>query len=283
MSAKKIVVNADDFGLTESVSNSIVRIFHLGNLNSTTLMVNMPGTQHAVQLAKENPLLSVGLHFCITEGKSLSGVSSITDEQGGFLSRSTLIKKMLRRRVDTAHIKLEFEAQLAKFHSFGIRLSHIDSHQHIHMSPQVFLAIAPIIEREGVPMRIVRPVLNHRLAIKRPVKYLKQVVNASIAVTLRNRFNGKTNDCLVSIFDLENISGVTPQVYERLIGDTGVHGVVEVMVHPFSPGADVRDLYQDSISDHEPFLQPCKLEFDCMSSEKIIRNPNYTMVSYADV
>ena len=90
---KNIIVNADDFGLSEIINNAIIDVYKAKNINSTTLMVNMPGTMHAVGLAKLNPTLQVGLHFCITEGPALTGISTLTDKNGTFLSREKLIRK----------------------------------------------------------------------------------------------------------------------------------------------------------------------------------------------
>ena len=280
---KKIIINADDFGLTESVNQAIINIFKRSNLNSTTLMVNMPGTEHAVGLAKENPGLKVGLHFCITEGVALTGASTLTDKSGNFISRSDLLIRILLRRVNSTDIQKEFLAQLEKFESFGISISHIDSHQHLHMTPQVFNAIVPIVEKHGLPMRIVSPVFKHRLILHRPVKYFKQVVNSVIAKYLRGKFSGQSNDCLISIFDLESLDGVSAEIYERLIGETGEAEVIELMVHPFLLGIDIRNMYSAAMKDKALFLKTCEIEYSCLADQAVINDPNYVVVGYRDV
>ena len=69
---KKLIINADDFGLTRSISEKIIDTFKVGNLSSTSLMVNTPGSEYAIDLAKNHPELGLGLHFNLTEGKALS-------------------------------------------------------------------------------------------------------------------------------------------------------------------------------------------------------------------
>jgi chitin disaccharide deacetylase len=280
---KKIIINADDFGLTESVNQAIINIFKQNNINSTTMMVNMPGTINAVVLAKENPGLKVGLHFCITEGLALTGVSTLTDKTGNFISRPDLLMRILQRRVKRCDIQQEFSAQLEKFESFKIPISHIDSHQHLHMVPQVFNAIIPMVEKRGLPMRIVCPVLKHRLILKRPIKYFKQIINSVIAKHLRKKFTGKSNDCLISIFDLESLDGVSADIYERLIGDTGGHEIVELMVHPFILEKDIMSMYKETMKDKLGFLKTCELEYSCLAGHRVIRDPSNVVVGYSDV
>jgi len=282
-SKKKIIINADDFGLAESVNQAIINTFKVNNLNSTTMMVNMMGTQHAVGLAKENPALKVGLHFCITEGAALSGESTLTDKSGNFMSRSDLIIRILQCRVNSDDIKKEFLAQLKKFESFEIPISHIDSHQHIHMMPQVFNAIVPLVEKRRLPMRIVCPVVNHKLMLVRPIKYIKQVITSVIAKYLKRKFSGQSNDCIISIFDLESRDGLSADIYDRLIAMTGGNEVVELMIHPYILGRDILNLYEATMKDKAEFLKTCEFENRCLAGKNIFSNPSYVIIGYRDV
>ena len=74
---QKLIVNADDFGLCSSVNKAIIDCHLAGNINSTTLMVNMPGSIEAVELAKQHPKLGIGLHFSPRK-------SSISRQEGEF-------------------------------------------------------------------------------------------------------------------------------------------------------------------------------------------------------
>ena len=68
---KKVIVNADDFGLTQSVNRGIVRAYMDGVVTSTTLMVNMPDTLHAIMLAQKYNLNDIGIHLNLTKGETI--------------------------------------------------------------------------------------------------------------------------------------------------------------------------------------------------------------------
>ena len=87
----KLIVNADDFGLTEGTNYGIIDGHINGLVNSTTMMMNMPGTEHAVRLAKEYNLLGVGVHLVLTAGEPLLGdVPSLVGSDGSFHKQSVV-------------------------------------------------------------------------------------------------------------------------------------------------------------------------------------------------
>jgi predicted glycoside hydrolase/deacetylase ChbG (UPF0249 family) len=280
---KNIIVNADDFGMSKVINEAIIETFKVKNINSTTLMVNMPGTLHAVELAKINQALQVGLHFCITEGPALTGISTLTDRNGIFLSRHNLIKKFLMLRIKKGDIFKEFEAQLQKFDSFGISISHVDSHQHLHMLPQVFYAILPLVESRHLAMRMVCPIINHGLVLKRPFKYIKQIINFFTYKFLKNKFHGKTNDCLVSIHDLVHHEKIDSNIYDYLICKTGKHKYIELMVHPFPLMKEVKAKDFKGSRGNLTFEKLCELEYNLLIHNKIVNNPNYKIINYRDI
>ena len=84
-SVKSLIINADDFGFSRGVNLGIIEAFQHGVLTSTTLMVNMQEADHAVELARQNPELGVGIHLTLTAGRPiLGGLHTITDEEGNF-------------------------------------------------------------------------------------------------------------------------------------------------------------------------------------------------------
>ena len=135
---KKLIINADDFGLTRAISDKIIDTFKIGNLSSTSLLVNTPASEYAIKLAKNNPQLGVGLHFNLTEGRALTGVSSITDLHGLFFNKMRINCLKTLRLIDLQDIKNELEMQFEYIINAGLSPSHIDSHQHIHMNPKIF-------------------------------------------------------------------------------------------------------------------------------------------------
>ena len=98
---KRLIVNADDFGLTNGVNRAIIEGHTRGAVTSATLMANMPAFDAAVGLAKDHPSLGVGLHFNIVTGQPLSECWSLIDDRtGDFHQLSSLIFRTVARRID---------------------------------------------------------------------------------------------------------------------------------------------------------------------------------------
>ncbi|AJO16476.1 chitin disaccharide deacetylase [Bacillus paralicheniformis] len=140
---KSLIINADDFGFSRGVNLGIIEAFQHGVLTSTTLMVNMQEAEHAVELARQNRELGVGVHLTLTAGRPiLGGLHTITDEEGNF-------RKLLYYQgffdIDLDEVYREWKAQIEKALSFGLNPTHIDSHHHIHTYgnlPEVFVKLA---------------------------------------------------------------------------------------------------------------------------------------------
>lgn len=122
----KIIFNADDFGYSNGINYGIIDAHQLGILTSTTLMVNMPGTIHAISLMKRYPKLSVGLHLNFSFGKSLTGGKSLGDATGKMVKPDLLSKDYVY--IDE-EVYLEIHAQYNQFVALvGKKPTHIDSH-----------------------------------------------------------------------------------------------------------------------------------------------------------
>lgn len=131
----KLILNADDFGLSKPTNDAIYELAKLGSLSSTTVMVNMPfanDIEKIVALEK----ISVGLHFNLTQGKPLLSadrVPSLVNDHGCFFSVKFLKEKIKKKQVHKEHIYMELDAQFKKLGELvGDRISHFDSHQDIN-------------------------------------------------------------------------------------------------------------------------------------------------------
>ena len=84
---RKLIVNADDFGFNQDVTDGILECHKNGCVTSTTLMTHMPAAEYAAERSKSYPELSVGIHFSINTGRPLSApekIPSLVDSQGNF-------------------------------------------------------------------------------------------------------------------------------------------------------------------------------------------------------
>ncbi|SFM14445.1 hypothetical protein SAMN04487943_108186 [Gracilibacillus orientalis] len=147
----EILFNADDFGLTEGVSEGIVKAHKKGVVSSTTLMMNGKATRYAVALAKRTPTLKVGIHLTLTWGKPLHpNVSSLIDAQGYFKFTNQFRNFNLP---DLNDVKKEWKAQIEGFLQTGLALHHIDSHHHIHGWEPLKEVVIQLATEYKVPVR----------------------------------------------------------------------------------------------------------------------------------
>lgn len=165
----RLIINADDFGMSEEVNEAVIRAYKEGVLTSTSLMVTGAAFEQAVRLAKENPGLAVGIHLVTVVGKSVlshSGIPALVDREGNFSNNPTAagLKYYFSPRA-RRELRKELAAQFEKFHSTGLPLSHIDGHLHLHVHPVIFKAALDLGAKHGARrMRV--PDEERRLALE---------------------------------------------------------------------------------------------------------------------
>lgn len=151
----KLIVNADDFGMSEGVNLGIMECFKNGIVTSTSMMMNMSGFGHALEIMKREKTLDVGIHFVLTVGEPLTDkakIKSLLNEKGNF---DYNIERL--GVADKNELKLELRAQLNKFLSTGFIPSHIDFHHDINFSKNVLEVAIDIAKEHNLPMRAFEP------------------------------------------------------------------------------------------------------------------------------
>jgi predicted glycoside hydrolase/deacetylase ChbG (UPF0249 family) len=124
--------------------------------------------EHAVSMSHRTPSLDVGVHVTLTGERPLlpaAEVRSLIDEEGRFPDHATAFgKRYLLGRIRPEEVRREIEAQLKRVRDAGIKISHVDSHQHVHMFPMVFAILLDLIKEYGIPaVRIPRERLSAKL------------------------------------------------------------------------------------------------------------------------
>jgi hopanoid biosynthesis associated protein HpnK len=136
---RRLIVNADDFGLTSGVNRAIVDGNRDGLVTSATLMANAQATEAAIDMAKTQPSLKTGCHVVLIDGVPLTpNLPSLTNGSSRF--RSSLKQFALaavRGQISALEIQREVEAQIGKIQARGVTLTHVDSHKHTHMFPHI--------------------------------------------------------------------------------------------------------------------------------------------------
>lgn len=151
---KKLIINADDFGMCEGVTKGIIDSHVDGVLTSTTLMVNMPYAAKALEMAKDYPLLGVGIHLVLTCGSPMIlGAKSFTKSDGTFKKQKEYKGDM--SSVDLNELYLEWKTQIEHFIRLsGKKPTHIDSHHHVHLNPSLFDTALKLAKEYDLPMRL---------------------------------------------------------------------------------------------------------------------------------
>ena len=222
-----MIINADDFGYSESVNKAISDCFERGLINRTTIMVNMPHAEEATAMAKEKGFFNkVGLHINLTEGKALSkqcASSPLCDENGCFIGtfhipfKSRLyLPKAIRRA-----IYAEAEAQIKKYIEMGFTLMHADSHNYTHSYLSVYSEVSKLLKKYNFrSTRISRNVSSENFSLL--FKIYKEVFNRLIR-------NLKTSDG--KIIQTEKYFG-SVQDFNGLNDKNTVKNSLELMTHP---------------------------------------------------
>lgn len=136
---RRLIINADDFGLTAGVNRAVAEANRSGVLTSATIMANALAFAEAAALARSQPGLRTGCHVVLIDGDPVSAnLPTLTNGSGRFrTSLKEFALAAVRRQISTDEIQQETEAQIRKIQSQGIALTHVDSHKHTHMFPHV--------------------------------------------------------------------------------------------------------------------------------------------------
>ena len=151
--AIRLVVNADDFGLCESVNDGIVLAHRSGIVTAASLMAVGRAFDQAVDWCRRIPSLDVGVHLTlVAEPPLLSKASSLTGDDGRLPpGAGAFARGYLEGRIRPADIRAELRAQIERVLDHGLRVTHLDSHQHVHALPGVAELVLGLSVRYGIP------------------------------------------------------------------------------------------------------------------------------------
>jgi predicted glycoside hydrolase/deacetylase ChbG (UPF0249 family) len=153
---RKLIINADDYGLTRGVSQGIRSAFSLGALSSTTVMTNIPGAVRGLEIAlRDTPSLPIGVHLTLTVGKPVSPAAEIptlVDGEGRFYPREALLARL--EDIDSKQAGLEFRAQIDVLRPLGIPPDHLDSHHFVsYLTPGLLQQMLLLAEEYHLAVR----------------------------------------------------------------------------------------------------------------------------------
>jgi predicted glycoside hydrolase/deacetylase ChbG (UPF0249 family) len=280
---KRLIINADDFGLCESVNKGIVEAHTKGVLTSATIMTNMPAAEQAVEFAKNLPTLGLGVHLNLTAGKPIcidSSVKLILNSQGYFaLSPAKLaIASLITSKVRTA-VETELASQIQWLINKGIKPTHLDSHKHIHAFPTIFPIVCRLANRFNIPA------IRYTLEPKQvswppwPITDRESRKRAAIVRTMA-KINRRQNlvffktDCLLGVSHVGKIN----TVFMRAVSLYNTASTAELMTHP--------GYIYDLDATRTRLVKQREIEIEALCSEKTkqsFKEANIKLINYGQL
>jgi len=168
----RIVLNADDFGMSDDTLRGTIECFERGGLTSATIMPAMPATARAIEFARAHPQFSFGVHLTFTGDCNEHPVTdprklpALVTNHGLFQPANTVRRRAIFLRLPIDQIATEIEAQVNSVRDQGVKISHVDSHHHLHQYAPFRAALRRVLPKLGIAR--VRNVQN--IFLRKPAK-----------------------------------------------------------------------------------------------------------------
>ncbi len=239
MQMKKIIINADDFGLSKEINEAVKLGFQSGMLTSSSIITNTNYFSHAVDvILPQIKDIGLGFHFNITEGQSLTAPSLLCDRNGVFNNGYIqLLYKSANKEV-MLQIEKEFEAQIERILKYH-EISHLDSHVHIHSIPAIFRLFIKMAKKynikyirlqKEIPYLILKKSFNKKYMIN----IIKNILLNSFSLINSNMLKSEnyisSNDYLIGVLYTGFMDEDTIINGLKCIGKTD--STVEIILHP---------------------------------------------------
>lgn len=271
---QNIIFNADDFGISKGVNAAIFEAYNEGVLNSASLMVNQKYANEAVKMHKDMPNLMLGLHVNLTNEYPASDAQNIDLLVGkdkkfknGFLKLFLL--SVFKPRKFKQQVKIEVEAQIKKALDMGVKLSHIDSHRHVHMIPSIFSVFRELMEKYGIKRtRVMNENLFMTLKTNKEKSYLLDGgIIKYFLLLFFYMINSYKSDTY--FYTMLYTCKLSKDKFNNVHIPKGFN-CVEVMIHPSIPKIDEK--FSEDIFDKSIVLDWRKKELDTLLDKSILKN-----------
>jgi teichuronic acid biosynthesis glycosyltransferase TuaC len=220
--AKSVIINADDLGISPTVNDAIFTLMAQKRITSATLMVNAPAIEDAVRGLRNVDGCSFGIHLNLTEFQPLtagSGAKAITDDDG-LMRRSIACAAPIPARMSA--IYEELCAQIERLRSWGVPISHMDSHHHVHTVPYILPIVKAVQRRYGIrKIRLTKNIYSEQAPCSAALRVKKSIFNQVL------KTGSETTDGFTEMMSFWSVAR-----NQRIR-----YGTVELMVHPGAPYA----------------------------------------------
>ena len=233
---RRLIVNADDLGISVSRTHGIFAAYEQGIVTSTTVLPNGSDAARAAKHAREKKI-PTGLHIVLTEGEPLSphaSIASLAEDNGAFFDRFTLRRKLSAGDIDAVHLERELRAQLEWAFDHCGEVTHVDSHHHVHIHEAVVAVLVPMLQRYG--LRWVRipeePLPPYGFVIDDEQLERSRVI-AEQAAAARRAYTAEGIASTDAFRGLALVGNASQKNLRHILGRLP-DGVTELMVHPGS-------------------------------------------------
>lgn len=270
--SKKLIINADDYGISNEVNDAIESLINAGKLLDVSVIANAWPCEQAAAFLKKNPQCSVGVHLNVVEGVALSpsdGVKILMGSHGQFVNLRQLFTRWMRSPIAVSRaVETEWRAQIELLSRDGLTITHADSHQHVHGFPPFWRILTGLCREYGIPaVRVPRE--KNSLGLRSLAAFaLGRSVTAALFLSRTGSL--ATNDHFLG-FKRAGAYGeaeMTSDLKELK------HGVTELIVHP-------------SLYDHMPYPKMRgEMEYNTLMSNGLpqqIQGSDVELISWADV
>jgi predicted glycoside hydrolase/deacetylase ChbG (UPF0249 family) len=241
---KNLIVNADDLGWTEGVNRGIAEGHQKGLVTSTSLLANGRAFGSALEVARSNPELGVGVHLNLSDGPptaKVQEVQGLVNYAGDLEGRpANLLLRIASRSLPLEEVEREWDAQIRKVRDSGIPPTHLDGHKHVQMLPRLFEIALRLAKKHGIrAIRVSHEESKLRSVLssggQRPGVVLKQGVQARGLKLLARDAREMADDAGLVTTDyfcgLAQTGALTREGVERLLENLP-EGTTELMCHP---------------------------------------------------
>lgn len=291
---RTIIVEADDLGLLYAFNEGIRAAFAEGVLTSTCLRANGYAYEHAVrEVLPACPGLGVGVHLCLNEAAPSAAardVPALVDGAGNLRGGYVWLLRLARSRAGLAQIEREFRAQIERVLRDGVRIDHLNSHQHVHMIPPIFRLACRLAREYAIPcVRLARELPYSAGGLRR---WVQPYANSNIVKhALLNRF-ARINENAARKFGLPTTDYFVGVKYTAHMSLPAVlaglralpYGSVEVLLHP-AIGPDPRDTHYPSRELERYVAAPQRaIELHSLRARELsefLRQENWVMTDFA--
>ena len=248
----RLIVNADDFGLTSGVNRAIAELHQASAVSSATLMARGPALDDAIAIAHAHPQLGVGCHVVLTDGVPASDPATIPTllAEDGRSFRPSLrrfILDVLRNRVRSDEICREAVAQIQTLQRAGLRVTHLDTHKHTHVLPAIAGPLLQAAEITGV--RAIRnpfeETWSFRFGYPRPFRLFAVVATRLLRRGFLNHPSLHSGRVVTTrgTIGISATGGLTEPVLRQIVaGLRGREGTWELVCHPGYNDGDLAKL-----------------------------------------